>query len=132
MYSRQPTSNHGQRIYDHHNHERLAPNRTYTMQTSSTDPPKREAPVSSTSMPRPDENADRRPPSSQLPNDTKYLTNAMERCSISRARSNDHLLETTNGKSPYARKDLPLKQKSKSFENLGNDEDEVSCVYYGC
>lgn len=69
---------------------------------------------------------------SQLPSDIKYnVANAMERCSISRARSNDHLLETNTGKaSPYARKDLPLKQKSKSFENLGNDvnEDEVSVL----
>lgn len=67
--------------------------------------------------------------SSHLPADTKYgnVRNAMERCSISRTRSNDQLLETTNDRSPYARKDLPLKQKSKSFESLGNDnEDEVS------
>lgn len=62
---------------------------------------------------------------SQLPNDTKYgLANAMDRCSISRARSNDHLLDTPCSKSPYARKDLPLKQKSKSFENLGNENNE--------
>lgn len=69
---------------------------------------------------------------SQLPADTKYgnLTNAIERCSISRARSNDQLLETTDGRSPYARKDLPLKQKSKSFESLENNqnEDEVSVL----
>ncbi|XP_065211101.1 uncharacterized protein LOC135839136 isoform X2 [Planococcus citri] len=71
---------------------------------------------------------------SQLPSDIKYNVanaNAMERRSISRARSNDHLLEANIGKtSPYARKDLPLKQKSKSFENLGNDvnEDEVDKI----
>lgn len=72
---------------------------------------------------------DHRKIDSQLPSDLQYnVTGAMDRCSISRARSNDHLLETNTAKgSPYARKDLPLKQKSKSFENLGNDvnEDEV-------
>jgi len=67
--------------------------------------------------------------SRQLSADTKYgsVTNGIDRCSISRTRSNDQLLETTYDQSPYARKDLPLKQKSKSFESLGNDnEEEVS------
>lgn len=140
MYHRQPTPNIGQRTYDHQNEERLAPNKTYTLQMhSKVDLPKREAPVGSASIPKTAENADIQPSSSsQLPSDTKYdVTSAMERCSISRALSNDHLLETTNGKSPYARKDLPLQQKSKSVENIGNgNEDEVgtntSKLYFSC
>lgn len=127
-------------VYESH-HLAATQNENYVSQTPSTSrdiPQRRDAPPDSHNLNQNDianhnvqpEKRDEHNQRSQLPNDLKYnVTNVMERCSISRARSNDHLLETSNAKGlSQARKEVPMKQKSKSFESLGNDvnEDEVS------
>ena len=138
MYARQQTPTRSQRIYEHrvdrNAHPEAYPTKVPSncQQRLAEDTPGRMLPL------RSDEYEGHHKNGSQLPSDTKYgLASAMDRCSISRARSNDHLLEANCSKSPYARKDLPLKQKSKSFENLGNENDEevgfwcFSCILEG-